>query len=201
MRPAASLVPPARSRISFALLLLLGAASISCTPQATASPSVPSPSPTSAITESPPPSPVGSTAVGPCSPTSLAAQVTGWTGAAGSRIGGLELRNTGSESCVVFALARPQLVDAQGAILIDGAPPGASQALELAPGGLLSSDVRTSNYCGPQPVAPVTVALVLPEGLGRVVAAPDATSNLSGVPPCLGPAGSAGTIEMQPWQP
>jgi hypothetical protein len=113
----------------------------------------------------------------------------------------VELLNAGMDPCELFALARPQLVDGRGAILIDGPPPGASQALEIAPGGLLRADVQDSNYCGPDPVAPVTVAFVLPEGLGRVVAAPDSTNSLDGVPPCLGPAGSAGTIEMQPWQP
>lgn len=128
-------------------------------------------------------------------------RITGWTGAAGHRIGSLELLNAGTDACQLFARARPQLVDAQGAILIEGEPPGASQVLQVGPGGLLRTEVQDSNYCGPEPVQPVTVAFVLPEGLGRVVAAPDSTNGLGGLPPCLGPAGSAGTIEMQPWQP
>ena len=201
MRPAASVVSPARARISFLVALLVGAVASSCVPQGTSSPSGFEPSPTSAVAETTPPSPLGSTAVGPCAPTSLAVQVTGWSGAAGSRIGSVELRNAGTDPCVVFGLTRPQLLDGRGTILIDGAPPGASQAIEVAPGGLLRTDVRDSNYCGPEPAPPVTVAFVLPEGLGRVVAAPDSPSGLGGVPPCLGPAGSAGTIEMQPWQP
>jgi hypothetical protein len=128
-------------------------------------------------------------------------RVTGWDGAAGHRIASVELVNGGADPCELFALARPQLVDGQGTILIDGQPPGASQALEIAPGGMLRTEVQDSNYCGPEPVAPVTVAFVFPLGLGRVVAAPDVTGSLGGLPPCLGPAGSAGTIEMQPWRP
>lgn len=158
------------------------------------------PSATSAASEIVPSAPASSPTLGPCEPASLTVRVTGWTGAAGHRIGDVELQNGASDSCVVFALARPQLVDGQGTILIDGEPPGASQAVEIAPGGILKTEVQDSNYCGPEPVQPVTVAFVFPQGLGRVVAAPDSSSSLDGVPPCLGPAGSAGTIEMQAWQ-
>lgn len=112
----------------------------------------------------------------------------------------MELRNAGSDPCRLVALARPQLVDAGGTILIDGEPPGASATLEIAPGAVLAADVQASNYCGPDPAPPVTVAFVLPDGLGRVVAAADPTDGLGGVPPCLGPCGPA-AIEMLPWQP
>jgi len=202
MKPAAPVVSPPSAGFPLLVALLVGVAVSSCAPQGTSTPSVLEPSPTSAATETTPPSPVGSAAeVGPCAPTALAVQLTGWTGAAGSRIGSVELRNTGSDPCAVFAVARPQLVDGQGTILIDGAPPAASQALEVVPGGLLRTDVRASNYCGPAPAPPVTVAFVLPQGLGRVVAAAAPPGGLDGVPPCLGPAGSSGTVEMQPWQP
>jgi hypothetical protein len=100
----------------------------------------------------------------------------------------------------VFALARPQLVDAGSAVLIEGEPPGASEPLVVAPGAVLTTEVQDSNYCGPDPAQPVTLAFVLPEGLGRVVAAPDTTNGLGGLPPCLGPGGPA-SIEMLPWQP
>jgi len=144
---------------------------------------------------------VGSPVLGPCEPASLALRVTGWSGAAGHRIATVELQNAGPSACLVYALARPQLVDAAGVILIDGEPPGASGTLDVAPDGVLTTMVQDSNYCGPSPALPVTLAFVLPEGLGRVVAAAAPADDLDGVPPCLGPAGSAGTIEMQPWQP
>ena len=194
---------PARARRStLVVALLVGVVASSCaiqgssSPAGTASPSAPEPSPTSAATAPSPSSPE----LGPCDPASLAARVTGWTGAAGHRIASVELLNAGSVSCVTFALARPQLVDGRDSILIDGAPPGASAVLEIAPGGRLTTEVQDSNYCGADPVSPVTVAFVLPEGLGRVVAAPDSPTSLDGLPPCLGPGGP-GTIEMQPWQP
>jgi hypothetical protein len=189
--------------MSIFVLLLVGALASSCVNQRSPSPrSTPSvsaePSPTGAATTSVPTPPAGSPATGPCSPDALTAQVTGWTGAAGSRIGSVELRNAGTDPCVIFGFARPQLVDGAGTILIDGQPPGASMVLLLAPGGLVRADVRASNYCGPDPLPPVTVAFVLPDGLGRIVAAADSPAGIGGLPPCLGP-GEPGTIEMQPW--
>lgn len=166
-------------------------------PRATATTSV-EPTPAVAATTSAPTAAPASPATGPCSPHALTAQVTGWSGAAGSRIGSVELRNAGTDPCVIFGFARPQLVDGAGTILIDGQPPGASMVLLLAPGGLVRADVRASNYCGPDPLPPVTVAFVLPDGLGRIVAAADSPAGIGGLPPCLGP-GEPGTIEMQPW--
>jgi len=165
---------------------------------ATASPS-PSPIATPLPTAMPTPTPVPT--IGPCAPGDLAARITLWEGAAGSRIAHLELTNRGSASCDLAALDRPQLVDGRGAVLIDSAPPAASASLTIGPGGVLTTLAEDGTYCGPATFAPVTVAFVLPDGTGRFVATPLSPTDLSGVPPCLGPAGSDGHIEMQPWAP
>ncbi len=207
MRSATPVDAPARARIAILVALLVGAAAGSCGTQvptsapATPSPTASAPAPTETPLESAASSPASPAVPGPCDPTALSARVTGWTGAAGHRIASLELLNTGAVPCQLFALARPQLVDAGGAVLIDGEPPGASPVLELGPGDRLTTEVQDSNYCGPEAAQPVTLAFVFPEGLGRLVAAPDPADALGGLPPCLGAAGSAGTIEMQPWQP
>ena len=164
---------------------------------ATASPS-PSPIATPLPTAVPTPTPVPT--IGPCAAADLAARITLWEGATGHRIAHVELTNRGSASCELTALDRPQLVDGHGSVLIDGATPAASDTLTISPGGVLTTLVQDDNYCGPDPVAPVTVALVLPDGTGRFVATPLSPTDLSGVPPCLG-AGSASVIEMQPWAP
>jgi hypothetical protein len=101
----------------------------------------------------------------------------------------------------VFALAQPQLLDGAGSTLIEGAHPPVSEVLVIVPGQTLSTLVQASNYCGPEPVPPVTVAFVLPGGLGRVVAAPPSPADTYGLPPCIGAAGTPGIIEMQPWAP
>jgi hypothetical protein len=66
----------------------------------------------------------------------------------------------------------------------------------MAPGDVVKTFVQDANYCGPDPVAPVSVAFVLKAG-GRFVATPLSPTDAT-VPPCNG-AGSPADIEMQPW--
>ena len=140
-------------------------------------------------------------AAGPCDPNMLAGRITMWDAGAGHRIATVELTNKGTADCTVASLSQPQLVDGNGAVIIDSAAPAPSAALTVGPGGVLHTLVQDGNYCGPAPVAPVTVAFVFGPGLGRLVAAPLSPTDTTGVPPCLGAPGSAGDIEMQPWAP
>ncbi len=160
--------------------------------------------PSQAATASPPsasPAAGGSVATA-CVTAHLAARITRWEGAAGHRIATVELRNTGPEPCAVPALMQPQLVDATGAVLIEGAPPQAPGTVTVPAGGTLTTLVQDGNYCRPAPLEPVTIAFILPSGAGRIVAANESTTGLSGVPPCSGDPGSnaPGDIEMQPWR-
>jgi hypothetical protein len=176
----------------------------SSSPTATVAPTdVLSPSPTVAATDvpSPTPTPVVTATTGMCDPANLAARITFWDGAAGHRIATVELTNSGSVACNLDSLDRPQLVDGNGAVLIDGEEPVGSSQLSFNPGDTLTTLVQDGNYCGPTPVAPVTVAFVLPDGAGRFVASPLSPTDLNGVPPCSSTPGSAGSIEMHPWAP
>ena len=122
-----------------------------------------------------------------------------WEGAAGHRIAHVELTNAGFEACVIQAKLRPQLVDGNRSVLIDGAAPAApNPLLAVASGGVLKTLVQDGNYCGPAPVAPVSVAFVLADG-SHVLAAPVSPTDAT-VPPCLG-SGFKADIEMQPWGP
>jgi hypothetical protein len=151
----------------------------------------------SGVTTASTPSPVATAA--PCGNATLEARITLWEGAAGHRIAHVELTNTGSEACVIQATLRPQLVDGNRSVLIDGAvPAGSDPFLTLAPGKTLKTLVQDGNYCGPAPVAPVSVAFVLADG-SHVLAAPVSPTDAT-VPPCLG-SGSKADIEMQPWAP
>jgi hypothetical protein len=139
------------------------------------------------------------TAVAPCAAAILKARITLWEGAAGHRIAHLELTNTGSSPCTVQAVLVPQLVDGSGAILINGTAPAVPDPiLTVAPAGILKTLVQDGNYCGPAPVAPVSVAFELPGG-SRILATPFSPTDAT-VPPCNG-AGFAADIEMQPWAP
>jgi hypothetical protein len=159
--------------------------------------SLPSTSPSPIATTAPTPSPIPT--IGPCDPAALAAEITLWEGAAGHRIADVTLTNSGSTPCTMQAVSRPQLIDGRGVILIDGATPPASEVLTVDAGGALNTLVDTSDYCGPAPTAPVTVAFVI-GGSGRIVATPFSPTDAT-VPPCLSQSGSAGEIQMQPWAP
>lgn len=139
------------------------------------------------------------TAVAPCDAAILKARITLWEGAAGHRIAHVELTNTGSSPCTVQAVLVPQLVDGSGAVLINGTAPAAPDpVLTVASGGILKTLVQDGNYCGPAPVAPVSVAFELAGG-SRILATPFSPTDAT-VPPCNG-AGAASDIEMQPWAP
>jgi hypothetical protein len=162
-------------------------------------PATPSAAPvvTPPATPTPTPTPTVAPTTAPCEPAILAARITLWEGAAGSRIADVELTNAGSAPCTVRAMDKPQLVDGKGSVLIDGTNPPASALITMAPGDVLKTLVEASNYCGPTPVAPVSVAFV--SGASRIEASPLSPTDETGVPPCLGAAGSAGTIAMHPW--
>jgi len=160
--------------------------------------------PTPTSTSSPPastPSAVTSPGLtlGPCDLATLTARITMWEGAAGHRIAHVELTSADPNTCLVEQTATPQLVDGNGSVLIDGSRPTSYAPLVASPGELLDTLVQAGNYCGPAPAPPVSVAFVLSDG-GRFVATPFSPTD-STIPPCLGAAGSAGTIEMQPWAP
>jgi len=135
-----------------------------------------------------------------CLATQLSARIVDWQGAAGSRIADVELTNTSFVHCSLRDYPQVQLVSARGIVLIGG--PAASMTASthgLVQLGLLKTEVRTSNYCGPTYARPVTLAFVLPGLGGRVVAIPVSPSDSSGVPPCNGAAGSPGSISMHAW--
>jgi len=155
------------------------------------------PIPTVTPTPSPTPSPTALPTPGPCNPADLAARITLWEGAAGHRIANLELTNAGSTTCTLRSMDKPQLVDGNGSVLIDGVSPSASKRLAVAPGDVLKTLVDVDNYCGPDPVAPVSIAFVQSGG-GRYLATPFSPTDAT-VPPCNGAPGSAGNIGMHDW--
>lgn len=134
-----------------------------------------------------------------CTSQALSGRVTAWSGAAGSRVASVTLTNTGSATCRLRSMDRPELVDGTGRVLIEGAAPTGTATLLLDAGASVHTQAEAANYCGPDPVAPVSVAFVLSGG-DRVVAAPRSSSDTFGVPPCLGSPAPA-TMTMHPWAP
>jgi hypothetical protein len=163
------------------------------TPSASVEPtSSPTPTPTQSPTPTPKPTPIGA-----CDTNNLAARITMWEGAAGSRIGHVELTNTGTGACTIRTLERPQLVDGHGSVLINGTDPTSTKTIAVGPGDVLKTLVDDANYCGPDPAPPVSIAFVFASG-SRIVASPLSPSDDT-VPPCNGNPGSAGEITMHAW--
>lgn len=134
--------------------------------------------------------------IGPCDPADLAARITLWEGAAGQRIAHVQLTNLGTTPCLLEQLARPQLVNGDGGVLIDGRSPASGDQVTVAPGAILNTLVEAGNYCKAAPPPPVSVAFVFRDG-GRVVAQPVDPADAT-LPPCLGSTQPA-TIDMHPW--
>jgi hypothetical protein len=180
---------------------LLGAAVESPTPSLVAIVPTqgPSPSPLTAPTEAPTPAAVATPVpIEPCQVKDLAARVTLWSGAAGNRVASVELVNDGPR-CSLATTQRPQLVDANDVVLIDGDNPTTLDTIVLAPAEKVSTQLDDANYCGAQPTAPVSVAFVFYGG-DQLVAEPWKPTDTFGVPDCLGPGGP-GQITMHPWAP
>jgi hypothetical protein len=173
-------------------------ATVTATPVPTPTPvASPTTVPTTRPTATPRPSPTVEPNTGPCDPSNLVARITSaWGGAAGNRIADVELTNTGAGTCTVRALEQPQLLDGTGSVLIEGVAPKSTTLVTIAPAGVVRTQVSDTNYCGPAPVPPVTVAFVLTGG-SRIVATPFTPTDAT-VPPCNG-AGSPSSISMHPW--
>ena len=169
--------------------------SASATPLPTIGPSV-APSPTLvAPSATPVPSLV------PCDAADLAARITSWEGAAGSRIATVTLSVGGAGPCGLPTTARPALIDAHRAVLAQGkitngnGGTAAVGALRVQPGDVLTTLVSVANVCGATPAPPVT--LVFDLGSGSLTAQPLSPTDDT-VPPCNGPS-QPPSIEMQPW--
>jgi hypothetical protein len=171
------------------------------TPEPTAKPT---PAPTPRSTPQPTPKPTPGPTPG-CLASDLAAKVTRWDGAAGHRIASVTVTNDSGGTCTVQGTPEVELLGAHGRILIDSRTDGpdglphvapGSTAIRLRPGASVTTLVDTDNYCGTHPALPTTVAFVLPNDAGRLVATPDPAGN---VPPCLRTPGSLGSISMNGW--
>jgi hypothetical protein len=140
-------------------------------------------------------------AAGMCRGTQLHAAITFWEGNTGSPVAHVAATNVSPAICDMRGVADAQIVDGNGLIIAD---PGAGSAsatpvdpvLTLLPGESARTTVTWSNYCVmSMPVQNVTVAFVLPLGLGRVVAT---TTVRAQVPDCQGTASSPLRVAIQP---
>lgn len=134
-----------------------------------------------------------------CTPYDVDAVIVAWDGAAGHRIATVELHQIGTTACGVASLQEPWLADGNGTRLIVGKAAASVTEIRFEPGAVLHTLVQAGNYCGPDPVAPVTVAFTQVD-VATFVATALTPTDLSGVPPCNGTAGPTDDITMHPWE-
>jgi hypothetical protein len=124
----------------------------------------------------------------------------------GNQIADITLTNVSSTTCKLRGTPEVQLVDAIGVILLDSktaGPAGLPHVSSGDPTFLLAHNVSvrtqvdTSDYCGAAtPVAPTTVAFILPSGGGRLVVAAGPGGS---TPPCNSAPGTPGSVAMNGW--
>ena len=178
------------------------------TPTPTLAPTpTPTPAPTAVITSRPIPTrtPVAAaTAPGPlCTGAELVGAVIIWhalaAGVEGDGFVGPLTSTSGGRLCYMHGTPEAQMVSG-GAIIADSGA-GSARALSTDPylpvdaGGRIYTTVVWSNWCLKGPTQPVTIALVLPGGLGRVVLN---TGGLTPLPSCVSSAGPSGATAT-PW--
>src|SRR4029078_12549030 len=120
----------------------------------TPEPTAPAP-PTPTLTPTPSPS-----LIADCNPADLATQITLWEGAAGSRIGHVQLTNNGSGTCSTADTWQPVLVDGQGRALIECRPWPTATRIILPAGQVVTTLVLVRHYLRPRRPAPRSVSLI-----------------------------------------
>jgi len=138
-------------------------------------------------------------AVEACAAGNLAAEISSWEGAAGHRIAGVDVRNTGSSACALPRLLRPALVSAKGQALIIAPPESNTTTLVLPAGGGASTMVDMANYCGPAPDSELNIRLYLPDQTSTQAAPTAKVPTPLDPPPCNGPTVGS-EIQMQPFE-
>jgi hypothetical protein len=196
-----------------AAVLLAGCTTGTATPTPAALPTAASSvaaataTPTSTTLPTPTDTPtVAPTPAGPlCTASQLVAAVMIWHtipgGIQGDFFAGSYTSTSGGRLCYLSGTARGEMVSA-GAVIADSGASSAGIAAgdpyyPLEPGGRVYASVVWSNWCPARPRQPVTIAFVLPNGLGRVVAN---TSGPTPVPSCVS-SGSPTAVTSARWHP
>jgi hypothetical protein len=174
----------------------------------TASPTptpAPTPTPTVAprIAHTPAPTAAPTASPGPlCNAAQLVGAVALWETVAGGTRANVMVTTAASTStaCYMRGTVEAQMVDGGGAVIADSGPGSAmivpsDPFFAVHPGDKFHTSVLWSNWCPKGPPQPVTVGLVLPLGLGRLVANP---SGPTPVPGCVS-SGSPSAVTSGRW--
>ena len=116
-------------------------------------------------------------AVGLCKASQLKLVITLWEGSTGTSYAHVTATNKYSSSCNMRGPSEARIANRHG-LIIGAAGASAAKVLStdpiypLAPGGAINTIITWGNWCHAAPLQKVFVAMVLPFGLGGIVANP-----------------------------
>jgi hypothetical protein len=146
-----------------------------------------------------PPSPSPSTAAsgpsGMCAAEDVTLSAEPWGAAAGSR-GTITTATltSGHDVCQVVSEPVAQITDANGVVVVSSPPDPTPGTVSIGVGHPVQMVVQWSNWCGPAPVAPLTLSIDL---LGSMAPVPVAPGGDDPVPGCSGGGSSTLSAHLQ----
>jgi hypothetical protein len=175
----------------------VAAATATPTPAATASPTT-APTATAAPTKAPATLPP--LAVGLCTQAQLKLTIDYWVGdGSAGAYAHVHVTNTSSRSCNMRGTPQSRVVNAGNLIIVDSGAVSVSSAdpiVPLAPGAKSYNILQWNNWCKADPSQNVKVAVVLPFGLGALLASANGPAP---IPSCYS-TGSKSTVSAEDWQ-
>jgi Protein of unknown function (DUF4232) len=130
-----------------------------------------------------------------CGVHDVDATITGWEGAAGSRIATIDVKNVGGGTCDLGAPTAEQLIDGLGSPFISSTGDKAvGSDVTLANDQTAQLLVRIANWCTAKPTDPVSIDLTLSSGASFV--AEPAKDVAFDPPPCNG-SSKPTTLDVQ----
>jgi Domain of unknown function (DUF4232) len=171
------------------------------TPTATAAPTpVPTPAPT--LVPTPKVTPLPPLAIGLCTGAQLQLSLTLWEGDTGTSYAHVTAGNVSSGTCSMRGTARAQILDGHGSVIADAGSGGAEistgdPVYTLTPNGQINTIVQWGNWCKAPPAQQVTVAMVLPFGLGKITA----KANGDGPVPTCYASNAPSSVSAEAWLP
>ena len=161
------------------------------------------PKPTPVKTAAPKATPLPALAIGLCTAAQLKLTIGYWIGSSGNpTYPHIMATNVSSGSCNMRGKPRTQLVDGSGKVIVDAGNGGAEistadPVYTLVPNGVIYDILEWDNWCKSAPKQKVTVAVVMPFGLGRFVA----KSNGDAPIPYCSSSGSGTMLSADAWTP
>jgi hypothetical protein len=169
------------------------------TPAPTAAPTptpAPTPAPTPKVTPLPP------LAIGLCTGAQLQLSLTLWEGDTGTSYAHVTAGNVSSATCSMRGTARAQILDGHGSVIADAGSGGgeistADPVYTLTPNGQINTIVQWGNWCKAAPAQQVTVAMVMPFGLGKITAKANGDAP---IPTCYA-SNAPSSVSAEAWLP